>query len=291
MKAKRKLIVANILTLLVGGLLLTNFSFAWLQTNKQTGQLKFQTASGTAKIVGYAFKRQIASNNEVYTSILPDLLANQVASTSGSLVYEFDASDDFVYQDVDLLALYNDENGLDVNKLPGIYIELQLFTYVPSSYFKVAMKKASLDSGQPVPSFSNFAYRYQIFNNNPLDPILFATPSPNGVTFLQETGLTNITSGITDYNPSVNNKGIYNQATGRVIDQDSSGQIAITLPPEQEQFYRQHFAKSIVIELTPDPVSFGRFLLANYAQLNTAILIGLELEFDIEYSLNSFGGV
>lgn len=290
MTRKQKLITANLLTLLVSGILLTNFSFAWINADQKTGQLKFQTGNEKSEVEGFMFRRQVDSNNLTFTDAGPNLSAFQISSTTGQLLFTFDEANSTVFQNLNLIDLYRDQHSLNMNKIPSYFVELQLFANIPVAYYQIVMKKMVLASGEPVPTFNNFSFRYTVVANNPSAPIAYATPAPFGISTLKETGLTNIQTGITNDNPLLNNLGVYNESTGRVIGEGTSGQVTLNVPSQDVAFYTNNFVKSVVIEITPDPLAFYRFLIANYQTLNSGVLMGLKLSFDLNFSLNSFGG-
>ena len=59
--------------------------------------------------------------------------------------------------------------------------------------------------------------------------------------------------GIKNYQPTINDQ-IYDSFKGRVIDEMDSEMITLAVAPENELFYRENYIKSVVVELTPDPI-------------------------------------
>jgi len=286
-KNKKRLLIANFVTLLAGGLLLAQTSYAWINTNEYINLVEIQTGDGKASVRGYIFKR-LYDSVSTYTNQTPDLDAVRVSSSSGQILFNFDDTAGEVFSQLNLVELYKNEHSVNAWAIPSYFVELQLSSITPLSYVKISMKLLDYAVGETIPSFTNFSYRYNVLTNNVLNSINYATSSPNFVSNLNAKGLINIETGIKNYQPTINDQ-IYDSVKGRVIDEMDSEMITLAVAPENELFYRENYIKSVVVELTPDPLEFITFIKNNPNIASDNILIGRKLAFDFEYSLVPFG--
>jgi len=278
--------MANFATLLIGGILLTHFSYAWINHNRYVDKIKLQTGTAQAEVSAYMFKRRY-DDVAPYVNQTPELTATQLHENSGQLIFSFNDTTGAVFSPLQLETLFNNEHSLNSWALPSYFVELQLSSIAPISYVRISLKVLDYLVNETVPHFTNFSYRYALISNNVNSPLSYATSSTNFVTDLNTQGLTNIESGITNYQVSPDDQ-IYNSSTGRLIDEDNSGQISLSVSPENMSFYQSHFIKSVVIELTPDPLEFVSFLQNNHDIAANNLLIGKKLAFDFSYSLTEF---
>ena len=267
LKNKHKLLIANFATLLVGGILLTHFSYAWINHNRYVDKIELQTGAARAQVAGFMF-RKLYSGTSGYVNQSADIEATQLPGESGQLYFTFIDTLNTVFTDLSLNDLYLDEHTLNSVAIPSYFVELQFASIVPLSYIRLTMKQLTLEMGEPVPSFNDFAYRYAIVSQSSSSPLDFVTPSQ--VSTLQGNTLNTVGHDI-------------------VLDEASTGQITLAIPSGEEVFYADNFIKSIVIELTPHPLLFIQFLQNNTSLVDTNLLIGSKLAFDFEYSLVSFG--
>jgi len=288
MRKKHWLLATNFITLLVSGILLSTFSYAWVYNNDFVDRIELQAGEAQAQVHGYMFKRQ-HSGLSTYTNLTPDLDETSLTSDQGQMTFTFEDTSGTVFSDFSLTDLFLDENTLNANSLPSYFVELQLFANVATSYLKISMLICDYVSPEPIPVFTDFAYRFIVQSNNSLSPIDYATPQPNGVDILSTFGLINILSGVTNYNPAIDNLGSYNSSTGRAIDEDDSGQITMIIPAGEQGFYYNHFLKSVVVEITPDPLAFYQFISNNPNLASSDLLFGRKLRFSFIYSLVPFG--
>ena len=288
MGKKHWLLATNFITLLVSGILLSTFSFAWINNNRFVDHIELQIGEAQAQVQGYMFKRQ-HSGLTTYTNLTPELNESLIASDQGQLTFTFEDASGTFFSDFSLADLYLNENTLNANAFPAYFVELQLFANVPLSYLKISLMLPDYVSPEIVPAFSDFSYRFMVQNNNALLPLEYATPAPNGVDILSTYGLINMLSGVTNYDPTINNLGPYDSLNGRIIDENNSEQITLMIPAGEQGFYYNHFLKSVVVEITPDPLAFYQFIYNNPDLADNDLLFGRKLQFNFQYSLVPFG--
>ena len=269
MKTKFKLILTSVVTLLASASLLTTFTYAWINANHDIDQITIVAGKAEARVSGYMFKRQ---NNGLssYANNTPNKNAQQVPSSSEQLQFTFADTTGDLFGDFDLADLYYDENSLNAVAIPSYYVELQIQTIVEQSFMRVRLFDEGYDAGETIPDFTDFGYRFHVASNNPVSPIDYATPG--SVSTLAGKTFNTLTS-----------------ATAMPISDGANDYMEITIPPAQTGFYDNHFARSVVIEITPKPLSLYAFLHEHDGLVNTQQRLGSRLAITFEYSLVPFG--
>jgi hypothetical protein len=257
----------------VSGVLLTALTFAWVLNRQNIDQITLVAGRAEARVQGYMFKRQYTGLS-TYANATPDLNAAQVPSSSGQLIFTFEDTAGTVFGDLDFEDLYYDENSLNASAIPSYYVELQVRTVVEDSYIRATLWLEDYDAGETEPDFTDFAYRYHIAGNNPTTPIDYATPG--NVATLNSKTLNNIEDD-------------YNSTTGIPISDNANSYMQITIPPAQVDFYDSHFARSAIIEITPDPLALSWFLKETDGLVNNQQILGCRLAVTFEYSTVPFG--
>ena len=276
MKNKYKLILTSIVTLIVSGALLTTFTYAWINNSKNIDQITLVAGQAEARVDGYMFKRQFSDDSSglnPYANSTPNKTAQQLPSTNGQLLFTFADTTGTLFGDFDFEDLYYDENSLNALAIPSYYVELQVRTIVEQSYIRVKLWLEDYPAGQE-PDFNDFGYRYYIASNNVSSPLDYATPSYVGA--LNNQPLTSIVDG---YNPS----------TGISVSDNANDYMEITIPPAQSGFYDENFARSVIIEITPNPLALSWFLKETNGLVNSSQLLGCRLAVTFEYSLAPLG--
>lgn len=269
MKTKFKLILTSAVTFLASASLLTTFTYAWINTNHDIDQITIVAGNAEARVSGYMFKRQ---NNglSTYVNNTPNKIADQVSSSTNQLLFTFADTTGNLFSNFDFEDLYFDENSLNASAIPSYFVELQIKTIVEQSFMRVRLWDVGYDVGENLPDFTDFGYRFHIVNNNPSSPIEYATPS--SVQTLASKELNNL-----------------NSAVAMPISNGTNDYMEITIPPEQTGFYDAHFAQSVIIEITPQPLALYAFLRESDGLVNTQQLLGSRLALTFEYSLVPFG--
>lgn len=269
MKTKFKLILTSVITFLASASLLTTFTYAWINANHDIDQIIIVAGKAEARVNGYMFKRQ---NNGLssYVNNTPNKSAQQVSSASDQLRFTFADTAGNLFGDFDFEDLYYDENSLNASAIPSYFVELQIQTIVEQSYIRVRLWDEGYEDDEVIPDFTDFGYRFHISSNNPSSPIDYATPGSVSTLAAQTLNTLSpsmampISDGVNDY-------------------------MEISIPPTQTNFYDNHFVRSIVIEITPKPLSLYTFLREHEGLVNTQQLLGLRLAITFEYSLIPFG--
>lgn len=268
MKTKFKLILTSVITFLASASLLTTFTYAWINANHDIDQITIVAGKAEARVNGYMFKRQ---NNGLssYVNNTPNKNAQQVSSSSDQLRFTFADTTGNLFGDFDFEDLYYDEHSLNAMAIPSYFVELQIQTIVEQSYIRVRLWNEGYQE-ETTPDFTDFGYRFHIASNNPSSPIDYATPG--SVSTLAAKTLNTL-------NPSV----------AMPISDVGNDYMEISIPPAQTGFYDTHFARSVVIEITPKPLSLYAFLREHEGLINTQQLLGSRLAITFEYSLVPFG--
>ena len=273
MKTKHKLIIISAASIFVTAGLLVGLAFAWVSLASNVDSITLVAGRAEAKVNGFMFKRQ-SSGLSTYVNTTPDKIAQQLPSSSNELIFTFADTTGTLFGDFDFEDLYYDQNSLNASAIPSYYVELQVSTAVEQSYVRIALWLEAYGSGETEPDFMDFGYRYRIVNNDSANPISYATPG--SVSPLSSAALHSIED---DFNPS----------TGIRLNDGINNYLSISIPPAQAGFYDNHFAKSAVIEITPDPLALSWFLKETNGLVNSEQTLGCRLAFSFEFSLTPFG--
>ena len=273
MKNKHKLLIANFATLLVGGILLTHFSYAWINNNRFVDKLEFKTGGMDGEVNGYLFKRTHVGL-DVDTTSLPHLSARQITSSTGEIVFSFSQDSQNVLEDFDIGDFYLDEHTLNTNALPSILVELQIFSRAPLSYVKIGVETLPYSGGESR-DFADFSYRYMLVDNDILSPIDYATPNADGGAVGQ-----------------LNNLALTPLAGQFNLGENGSEQLTFDLTGASNQelsFYQDKFVRSLVFEIMPTPLSFYHYLTDTFKNSGRqSFSLGTNVNFFFEYQLESF---
>lgn len=268
MKTKFKLILTSVVTLVSSASLLTTFTYAWINANRDIDQIMLVAGKAEARVNGYMFKRQ-NTGLSTYVNNTPNKNAQQISSSENQLRFSFADTIGSLFSDFDYADLYYDENSLNASAIPSYFVELQVQTIVEQSYIRVRLWDEGYDEAD-VPDFTDFGYRFHIASNNLTSPIEYATPS--SVSLLASKSLNDL-----------------NHSNAMSISDNATDYMQITIPPTQTAFYDTHFARSVIIEITPKPLSLFRFLQETNGLVNTQQMLGTRLLITFEYLLVPFG--
>lgn len=273
MKTKHKLIIISAATIFVTTGLLVGLAFAWVSLDSNIDSIKLVAGKAEAHVDGFMFKRQY-SGLSTYTNSTPNKVAGQLPSSTNQLVFSFADTTGNLFGEFDFEDLYYDENSLNASAIPSYYVELQVKASVEQSYVRIALWLEEYESGETEPDFMDFDYRYLIVNNNLESPISYATPG--NVSALNAKALNSIEDD-------------FNSSTGIPISDGVNSYLSLVIPPAQSSFYDEHFVRSAVIEITPDPMALSWFLKETNGLVNSEQTIGCRLAFSFEFSLTPFG--
>lgn len=273
MKNKYKLLITSLFTLIVSASLLTTFAFAWIRNSANIDTITLVAGQAEARVNGYMFKRQ---NNglSTYVNATPNKVAGQLPSATNELIFTFADTTGTLFGDFDFASMYYNENSLNASVIPSYFVELQVRTIVAQSYIRITLWLEDYGVGETLPDFTDFGYRFHIASNSIAAPLEYATPTH--VSTLSAKTLNSIAD---DFSP----------VNGIAISDSVNSYMQIDIPPADIEFYDTYFARSAIIEITPDPMKLFWFLRETNGLVNQEQLLGCRLNVTFEYSIVPFG--
>lgn len=277
MKLRNKILTSTLFILGVSAIMLTGFSYAWINSNNNIAEINLHSGDADAKINGFLFKRQTNQNDNtsIFLNNEPDITATQVSSGNGELSFTFNDDSGTVFSTLNALSLYHDENSISALAMPGYYVEIQLFTIVDTSYMSASLSYANLST--PV-DFSLFTYRYISVENNPALPLSYAAPS-----------IINTLAG-KPLNPLFQTEASQSETIALTDETNGNEYFTNEVATADQSFYKTHFCRSIIIEVMPDPVALITYFKNNPSVSYDDFSIGSSFDLSIGFSLNPIGG-
>lgn len=267
MKTKTKLIISGMSVLLLTTSIIAAQTYAWITTNRQINQLKLKAGEAEAKISGFMFKRKATGSvGEVDTSKI--LTATQTASTTGRLSYEFVDSQKILNTNFDLGTLYENEHALIALQIPTFYVEIQVFSTLEQAYLRPSLQVLPFKDGQSV-NFGDFSYRYGIYDNNVSKPLTYAAPS----------NYANLKAKPLKRLIDIESNNLYLNEGAQ-----TNNQFSLVTNSSNNTFYQTNFIKSIVVELSIDPITYVKFLYDSKQIHNNSFTYAINISINLEYS-------
>lgn len=277
MKLRNKILTSTLFILGVSAIMLTGFSYAWINSNNNIAEINLHSGDADAKINGFLFKRQ--TNQDDNTSIFlnndPDITATQTNSGNGELSFTFNDDSGTVFSTLSALSLYHDENSISAQAMPGYYVEIQLFTTVETSYMSASLSYASLATAV---DFSLFTYRYTSVTNNINSPLAYAAPSI--INTLASRSL----------NPLFQTEVSQSETVTLTDEANGNAYFTNTISTADQAFYKTHFCRSIIVEVMPDPIALISYFKNNPSVSYDDFSIGFSFNLSVGFSLNPIGG-
>jgi hypothetical protein len=277
MKLRNKILTSTLFILGVSAIMLTGFSYAWINSNNNIAEINLHSGDADAKINGFLFKRQTNQddNTSIFLNNEPDITATQTNSGNGELSFTFNDDSGTVFSTLNALSLYHDENSISAQAMPGYYVEIQLFTTVETSYMSASLSYASLATAV---DFSLFTYRYTSVTNNINSPLAYAAPSI--INTLASRSL----------NPLFQTEVSQSETITLTDEANGNAYFTNTISTADQAFYKTHFCRSIIVEVMPDPIALISYFKNNPSVSYDDFSIGFSFNLSVGFSLNPIGG-
>jgi hypothetical protein len=277
MKLRNKILTSTLFILGVSAIMLTGFSYAWINSNNNIAEINLHSGDADAKINGFLFKRQTNQddNTSIFLNNEPDITATQTNSGNGELSFTFNDDSGTVFSTLNALSLYHDENSISAQAMPGYYVEIQLFTTVETSYMSASLSYASLATAV---DFSLFTYRYTSVTNNINSPLAYAAPS-----------IINTLAG-RSLNPLFQTEVSQSETVTLTDEANGNAYFTNTISTADQAFYKTHFCRSIIVEVMPDPIALISYFKNNPSVSYDDFSIGFSFNLSVGFSLNPIGG-
>ncbi|HMM00236.1 MAG TPA: hypothetical protein PKC96_02690 [Bacilli bacterium] len=277
MKLRNKILTSTLFILGVSAIMLTGFSYAWINSNNNIAEINLHSGDADAKINGFLFKRQTNQddNTSIFLNNEPDITATQTNSGNGELSFTFNDDSGTVFSTLNALSLYHDENSISAQAMPGYYVEIQLFTTVETSYMSASLSYASLATAV---DFSLFTYRYTSVTNNINSPLAYAAPSI--INTLASRSL----------NPLFQTEVSQSETVTLTDEANGNAYFTNTISTADQAFYKTHFCRSIIVEVMPDPIALISYFKNNPSVSYDDFSIGFSFNLSVGFSLNPIGG-
>ncbi|MCH3976651.1 MAG: hypothetical protein LKE36_03520 [Bacilli bacterium] len=277
MKLRNKILTSTLFILGVSAIMLTGFSYAWINSNNNIAEINLHSGDADAKINGFLFKRQTNQddNTSIFLNNEPDITATQTNSGNGELSFTFNDDSGTVFSTLNALSLYHDENSISAQAMPGYYVEIQLFTTVETSYMSASLSYASQATAV---DFSLFTYRYTSVTNNINSPLAYAAPSI--INTLASRSL----------NPLFQTEVSQSEIITLTDEANGNAYFTNTISTADQAFYKTHFCRSIIVEVMPDPIALISYFKNNPSVSYDDFSIGFSFNLSVGFSLNPIGG-
>lgn len=261
-------------TIIVSAFLLTSLTFAWINTNQNVDRVTVMTGEGKFEVHAGLYRRESVDLVRSVNAV-PDFeqTINEEESTNIAVAYDFAAQHEYVDPDSFLLGdLVHDEFQLDMVKLPSYVYEIHAHTLLENSHIKVSVSNPAYKSGETVPDFSDYDFRYLVLDNDVSDPLEFAAQPK--LSELQ-----------------ARDRHDFNGANEVYLTDGADNYDAheIIVPPGHTEIFEEKFAKAILILIAPKPLEFMEFVKTNTNNMNDLQLIGFKMQIMVEFSLVPFG--
>lgn len=129
MKLRNKILTSTLFILGVSAIMLTGFSYAWINSNNNIAEINLHSGDADAKINGFYLSVKPIKMIILQFFLIMSRILRPLKRTQEMVNYHLRLMMiPELFSTLNALSLYHDENSISAQAMPGYYVEIQLFT-------------------------------------------------------------------------------------------------------------------------------------------------------------------